>query len=362
MRLFGTLKKLTLHLIALVNVVVIILMIITAYAGHVSPEEHKYAEVVALAFPFPAAVNLLFLLFWLFVRVRNTLIPIAGMLLCAGALRDYCPIHLFSSSPPEDAIKVLSYNVCNFSGPNNNKSQMMDVAEYICKQDADIVCLQETSPLNKSGREDVDIRLRRTSPYCRRFREKVLEEIAVYSKHPIRWAIQAPYMTKRNNIMVCSIDLGDDTLLVFNAHLQSIRLNPEDRKEIKEFVKRKGKNIDESSIIEKVATTAQRRAAQADHLVRGIKKRTHTTTILCGDFNSSPNCYPHHVISQWLDDCYTATATGPGFTLKQSGIFVRIDNIFCSHDLKPYKCQIDTKNTFSDHYPVSCWVKKRAKP
>ena len=362
MRLLGKLKTFTLGLIAFINVLVILLMVCTAYAGHVSPEQHEYAEIAALAFPFPLAVNLLFLLFWLLVRVRYTLIPLAGLLLCGGAVRDYCPIHPFSSAPPEGAIKVLSYNVCSFVGPECDRSRMMKMADYICKQDADIVCLQEASPWVKAKKDEVERRLSQTYPYSRSFKEKVIEKIAVYSKHPIRWAIEAPYKSKRNNIMVCSIDLGGDTLLVFNAHLQSIRLNPEDKKEIRDFVERKASTIDENSIIDKVTKTAQRRAAQADHLVRGIKQRTHTSIILCGDFNSSPNCYPHHVISQWLDDCYTATATGPGYTFSQQGILVRIDNIFCSPDLKPYQCRVDTKNTLSDHYPISCWVKKRTKP
>ena len=53
-------RKLTLHLLATANILVVAALIATGYAGHVSPATHPNFEVLALAFPIPLLMNLAF--------------------------------------------------------------------------------------------------------------------------------------------------------------------------------------------------------------------------------------------------------------------------------------------------------------
>ena len=79
--------------------------------------------------------------------------------------------------------------------------------------------------------------------------------------------------------------------------------------------------------------------------------------IVCGDFNDTPLSYTHRVISNGLIDCFVETGNGPGVSYNRSKMYVRIDNILCTPDFKPYACKVDDSIKNSDHYPIMCWLK-----
>lgn len=361
MGILGKLKNFTLLVVATLNVVVVAVMLMTAYAGHVSTTRVPICEVLSLAFPIPVVVNLLFLAFWLLISPKHALIPVAGFVLCFGPLRSYCPVNL-PKAPPEGSIKVLTYNVCNFLGPRGKDENVMKCTDYILNVDADIVCLQETGPGHKRLMGKAAKRLEEFYPYTESIKRKGGENISIYSRYPIRWSKEVPYESESNISAVHCLDIGDDSLFVFNCHLQTVGLSPVDKGELRDFVDRKSRDLNERTFIEKITQNAKLRAKQVRLIVATLKKHDGASFLVCGDFNSSPVSYPHYLVGTELDDCYRATATGPGFTYSRDGIYERIDNIFCSSDWKPYQCHVDTKISISDHYPVVCWIKKRSKP
>ena len=361
MGILGKLRSFTQHVLATLNVLVVLAMCLTAYAGHVSTSAVPLCEVLSLAFPIPVVVNLFFLLFWLLASPKLSLIPLAGFLLCYSPLRDYCPVNI-PKAPPEESIKVLSYNVCNFIGPQRKDENVQKCIDYILDVDADIVCLQESSAAGKKMKKLVAEQLESAYPYFQNVKKKGGEKISIYSRYPIRWTMEVPYESETNVSAVHSLDIDGDSLLVFNCHLQTVGLTPVEKGELKDFVDRKTNHIDEKPFVEKITQNAVLRARQARLITRTLKKHPDASFLLCGDINSSPVSYPHYCISSVLTDCYRATGNGLGFTYSRGGIYERIDNIFCSSDWKPYRCHVDTKISISDHYPVVCWIKKRSKP
>ena len=107
-----------------------------------------------------------------------------------------------------------------------------------------------------------------------------------------------------------------------------------------------------------------RRAPQAEAVARYVRKYLDrkVPVILCGDFNDSPLSYTHRTIARELTDCYVASGNGPGISYHKSGMYFRIDHIFCSDDFEPYGAKVDNSVTASDHYPICCWLKYRPKP
>lgn len=90
-------------------------------------------------------------------------------------------------------------------------------------------------------------------------------------------------------------------------------------------------------------------AAYVERLLKAGK-----SVILCGDFNDTPISYTRHrIASTGLTDAYVTTANGIGRSFNRDAIYVRIDNMFCSPDWKPYDCQVDASIKESDHYPIS---------
>ena len=342
----GTFRKITLWLIALVNVVVVAAMLLCAWAGHVSPARHPICEVISLGFPIPLAVNLLFLVFWLVSAARFALIPLVGMLLCFNSVRDYCPVNI-PGDKSESQIKVLSFNLNNYNGNTAPDSDYIAITNYIIDSGADIVCMQESQIGNRRMGKVITSMVENVYPYRRDDRKPGHVKQSFYSKYPIRWAKDIPFerdhkMPKdasKNASMVYCLDMGEDSLLVFNCHLRN-----------------------ERSLISKIESSGKVRALEADFISRTLKKHSDASVLLCGDFNSSPTSYAHHVIAGCLTDCFRKTGNGVGYSYSHYGMYVRIDHVFCSDDWTPVSCKIDKNFTVSDHLPVICWLKKRSKP
>ena len=119
--------------------------------------------------------------------------------------------------------------------------------------------------------------------------------------------------------------------------------------------------VESKRLIDKLAETSKRRAPEVDAVARYIARHEGESIILCGDFNDNPISYTRRVIVDKLTDCYVATANGPGISYHLSGFYVRIDNIMCTPDWKPYGCTVDSKVKSSDHYPIYCWLQKQRK-
>ena len=58
-----------------------------------------------------------------------------------------------------------------------------------------------------------------------------------------------------------------------------------------------------------------------------------------------------------LTDAYRATGNGIGRSFHKDAIYVRIDNIFCSDHWKPFAAMVENSVDYSDHYPVSAYLK-----
>ena len=369
MGILGTFRKITLSLIALANVVVVAVMLLCVWAGHASPARHPICEVISLGFPIPLAINLLFLVFWLLVAARYALIPLAGLLLCFNSVRDYCPINIPGNTEESD-LKVLSFNLNNYNGITAPDSDYVAIARYIKESEADIICLQETHNWKESMQPVIQSMMEESYPYHMESVKYGCVHLMLCSKYPIRWAKHIPFerdhrITKdpgKNASMVYCLDLGDDSLLVFNCHFASQGFKPEDKDELKDFVDRKTDHIDEKSYISKMASSGKVRALEADFIAKTLKKHKDASIILCGDFNSSPTSYAHHTIAGCLNDCFRQAGNGVGFSYSHYGMYVRIDHIFCSDDWKPISCKIDKDFTVSDHLPVVCWLKRMPKP
>ena len=352
-------KKITLRTIATANILVVAVLCLTGYAGYIDPTRHPTCEVLTLAFPIPLLLNLAFLLFWLVFHYKYAWIPIAGMLICAPAIRAYCPIN-FGQESPKDGVKVMSFNVHIFNYNHDIKVLPNPVVDYICASGADIVCLQESTI--QQNKEVLTKQLEKQYPYHESERRKNDEHITVLSKYPI---VRHEVINPNSERKLCGafyIDMGTYTLLVVNCHLQSTGLSSDERNEFNDFVKRKTDHINERSIIAKLKAMGPRHARQAKEVVDYIKRQKIEDVVVCGDFNDTPLSYAHHLFAKELTDCHTATGFGPGFTHRANKMLVRIDNILCSSSFEPYGCKIDSKVEISDHYPITCTLKKRQKP
>ena len=330
------LKAFTINLVAGANIATVILMLLAGYSDRFNPADYPMLSCLSLAFPVFLIVNLLFLFFWLTFKWNKVWIPVLGYLLAYLPISLYMPLN-FHQEVAEGSLKIVSYNVCQYGGNYKYEQGFDTVYNYLKRQQADIVCLQE----------DADT--------WRRF---VMQR---YKKERIA------YESEANGSVAYYLRLDNgDTLLVINNHLEGTHLSKEDRVNYKRMLKGKMERDtvrEESALLfGKLASSAAKRAPQADAVHEYIESHRQYPIIVCGDFNESPISYSRRTIAQGLHDCFEESGKGIGLSYNQKGFFVRIDHVLCSDHFEPQKCEIDSEMDASDHNPVLCWVKMKRNP
>lgn len=347
-------------LVAVVNILCVLAMLFCAYCPYIDPQTHPALSCCGLAFPIALGVNLLFIIFWLMLGRKLTLIPIVGMLCCAHAVWTTCPLNLVQGDLPEEHLKILSYNVMAFNGNKpHTKEKPNPVLAYLQQSDADIICLQEyiTGANLKKNQIDKALKDYKYSHFHRI--AGGLNGLGCYSRYPIISATPVDYPSRANGSIVYKIKVGKDTLTVVNNHLESNRLTTSDRSSYQKIIeepKTERVKVDSRKLIHKLQETVPMRAVQADTIARLIERQGAHDLVVCGDFNTSAISYAHRVISERLTDAFTQSGQGFGISYYKNYFLFRIDHILVSPDLKTNRCTVDVSVKESDHYPIWCYI------
>jgi endonuclease/exonuclease/phosphatase (EEP) superfamily protein YafD len=360
------LKQFTINIVAGANVATVLLMILSGYADHINPVDHPMLSCLGMVFPVFLIANLLFIFFWLTFKWTKLWIPIVGYAIVYVPLTIYMPFNA-RQEVPKGAIKLISYNVCQYGGNYKYEQGFETVFKYLETQDADIVCLQEDVD---SWRRYVFNWYKKIYPYndTTIFSKgpTTMNGVGIHTKFPIIRKERIPYKSVANGSVAYYLKAGDDTILVINNHLEGTHLSNEDRQKYQEMIKGKMEKDTARAqaffLFEKLGTYAAMRAPEAEAVHDYIEAHKTYPTIVCGDFNDPPLTYSRRVIGQGLTDCFQKTGKGIGLSYNQKGFYFRIDHIFCSDHFTPYNCEIDNEMDASDHFPIICRLKMADKP
>lgn len=346
---------------AIIAWIAVLLLWGSAATVYVRPEGLlRFCSLTGLCFPFFVAGVLFVAALGLLAKTKLVGIPLMGLLACCGSLRDYCPINL-SSPAPKGCIKVMTYNTMGFGGWKLNDRGELDVVRYICEEKPDLVTLQEASYAGEEKRAIIEGTLQKYG-YHYAMADNSIVPVSLVSRWPV---VRSEFIFRKNGnsaVAFYVVPKHGDTLIVVNAHLQSMQLSVADRESYHEIVR----NPDEADTIKgkrellrKIANAGPIRALQTDTLTTFLDRHKGEKIILMGDFNDTPISYAHHKICTRLTDAYRATGNGIGRSFNRDAIYVRIDNIFCSDHFKPFAARVQEEVLFSDHYPVIAYLKEK---
>ena len=295
------------------NVATVIVMLLVGFSDRLNPTDHPLVSTVGMAFPVLLVINMGFLLFWLIFKWTRAWVPVAGFILSYVPISIYMPLNV-SPSPPEGALKLVSYNVCSYGGNFKYEQGFEKVRDYLIDEKADIVCLQED---NDSWRR-----------YC----FKQLEERGL---------------------------TYNDTVVLFNDELRFNCLGIHSKYPIIRRERIDYKTVSESQLLMvKLAEANAVRSKQIETVCQYVSQYLgRYPIIVCGDFNDNPISFSRHRMGKMLTDCFVESGRGVGLSYNQKAFSFRIDHIFCSADITPYQCEVDTKMDASDHFPMVCWLK-----
>ena len=166
----------------IINLIVGAGFLICAYSPMISPVQHPVWACTGLFIPIFIILNLCFIVFWAFAKLKMVVVPVAFFLLGWSSLMSYSPVNFSSDSSGGETLEVLTYNVMQMQTKKAaDGSKINPILDYIKESGADIVCLQEY-PLNNST---IKNSLLKVYPYMRVYTVNG-NSIACYSKYTVR--------------------------------------------------------------------------------------------------------------------------------------------------------------------------------
>jgi len=339
-----------------INVGVVILLTICGFAYKIKPEYSILATFLGYGFPVMALVNIFFIFYWLFRQKFWILISLVGAGITNSSYRAWFPVNFKVEKQIERPFKVLSYNVMYFSHKTEkDPGAVHPILEYIRKSDADIVCLQEAGPVfvNETVHSADGRKALRAYPYIYSGKDENRYSVVLLSKYPAIRFKRIRYETKSNSSFYYDLKIGEDTIRVINNHLESNKLNSDEKNKYTDLLtKKESEALTEVAEVlsSKVGNASFVRANQADSVSKVIGESPYRI-ILCGDFNDVPGSYSYRTVRKGLKDAWVENGKGWGNTFHENLFLFRIDFIMHSPNIRSTQVKVDKVN-YSDHYPI----------
>ncbi len=314
-----------------------------------------------LLYPFLLIVNILFLAFWLWRKDKLFIFSTLAILIGWGFLNSFFQINFREKKfeDGENKLKVLSYNVRVFNLWNwsKDKNRRAKTYQFIKNTKADIVCLQEFYSSERNGKNAIDS-LQKNSKLKYKYISFAKKEnkvyhhgIALFSSYPIINKGAVRLENFENFCIYADIKAGEDTLRIYNVHLESIHLGNDDYQAIDNINNDTLSNaVHYKNIFKKLKTGYVNRARQVDLIAAHLEKSPYPV-IVCGDFNDPPFSYAYHRINRKLKDAFKQSGLGISSTYIHRFSVFRIDYILHSPRLKSFNYK-RYKVELSDHYPI----------
>ncbi len=332
----------------------VIMLFISYLSVYISPDEFWIPSLFGMAYPFLMLFNLLFILFWLMIKPKYLFLSLIAIVIGWGFVSRYVR---FSGTQTENAdLKVLSFNVKYFigDGEETQKKNADKIIAFLEAQNADIICLQEAR-LRKNDIFNLPATIQKMKSinHYQYARTSTTYGSVTMTRYPIVNMGEIRFEESRNMSIFTDVVMNEDTVRIFNVHLQSYQIDPKKYSIIESPGEDQEKDLQEvREMGGKFKRAFQLRAKQ----VREIRKYMDESPyeiLVCGDFNDTPVSYAYQQMRGNLTDAFVNSGKGVGRTYVGKLPSFRIDNIFHSrifesYNFKTYDFRI------SDHLPVSC--------
>ena len=237
----------------------------------------------------------------------------------------------------KDNISLVTFNVRSFKQPvtgSPKENAFTEIKKFVDSINPDILLLQESDykkGMNISGFSHTFLGLReniKKSP------------MAIYSKYPIINSGFVDFSNTLNNAIYADIKIKQDTVRVYNTHLQSFVFAPH-------IIANK---YDDFSYLSNLNNTYTRQIEQAK-LVKNHALKSKHKVIICGDFNATPYSKPYRILKKGLNDSFVSKGNGFGATYTSLKYPLRLDYVLSDKRIVAlFHNNFDLN--LSDHEPI----------
>jgi len=319
------------------NVVAAIVLLLSYVLPFIPPKSFSFLSVLSLGVPFLILLNVLFFGYWLFKLKKQFLL---SLFVLAIGYFSFGSLYKFSTSENienTNSLSVMNYNVRLFNlydwiSEENIEIKLID---FIKEKAPDVISFQEYHP-----HANIDL-----SFFKHKFEKlsgkKTKYGQAIYSQYPIINSGSVAFPNTSNDAIFVDIVKQEDTIRVYNVHLQSLHIDANVDKLAQEDSERLFKSVGQSFEMQQFQT----------ELFLLHKKQCKYKMIICGDFNNTAFSYVYKEIKGDLQDAFKIAGNGFGRTYDFKFFPTRIDFILVDKSF-----QVETFKTydvhFSDHFPV----------
>jgi endonuclease/exonuclease/phosphatase family metal-dependent hydrolase len=331
-------------------------LLLTYLSVYINPEKFWFIALLGLSYPFLLIINLLFIVYWAIRWKREFLIPLIAIILGISHIANFIQLPFGKKNDnTKPDVKILSYNVNLFrqytwskKAPSFNKIGM-----FAFQANIDIACFQEFYTVDgKFSENDARNLLNMDShiEYIIKYKNTGYG-IATFSKFPIVNKGVIKFENTSNACIYSDVKIGNDTVRIYNCHLQSLRLKERNIN----FLIQQDHSNERNTVTElkdisfKFRDALIKRAQQVNMITEDVS-RCRYRVIICGDFNDSPISYTYHEMTRNLKDAFKDAGKGLANTYVRFFPY-RIDYILHSKNIETTNFSSPRVN-YSDHYPI----------
>ncbi|MDE1208389.1 endonuclease/exonuclease/phosphatase family protein [Tenacibaculum larymnensis] len=318
-----------------INSVFAAVLLLSYALPYVSPQTIPFLSVFGLFVPFLVIVNIGFFVYWLIKMHKNAFL---SLLVLAIGWFISTPLVKFSNKEVilNDDLKIISYNVHLFNHYKHEEDITTEqkIYEFINNENPDVIAIQEFY-----NSKMLDIKL--PYKYIKTKTKTNKFGLAIYSKHPIINSGSLDFKQSANNTIFADILVKNDTIRVYNVHLESLKLNPKKENFGEKSSERLFKRL-ENGFVKQVSQVEL--IQQHEYSWKGKK-------IVCGDFNNTAYSWAYKQLATDKKDAFIECGIGLGKSFRY--IYpMRIDFVLTDKKaiINQFKTYGDIK--LSDHYPV----------
>lgn len=355
------------YLLILINLGFAALLIGAVLSRTISPDTFWPLAFLGLIFPTLVIANFIFLIYWLILFQKPVFISLLVLIIAFPALNS--SFRFFSKDLPvkaDNSISLMSYNVrlfdvFNWSGRENNGKELIS---FLGESETDIICLQEFMENNTRDYNLHSVKKKLPhNPYSYidynylAFKRK--HGLAIFSNYPILNGGKGSFAGTSNMFIYADIKLPEDTIRIFNVHLESIHLDYKQYNLIDSLNLSVNNTTKEEliSIARNVKQAFMKRSEQIEVVRKEVDKSPYPV-IICGDFNDTPVSYTYKNLKKDLKDSFVESGKGMGASYRKFKLPLRID--FILHDSDLFSGRHEVLNVdYSDHKPIRAklWFK-----
>ncbi len=310
-----------------------------------------YTSIASLAFisltvPALVCINMLFVLYWVLAKKVYLFFSLLILVFGYFTLGSFIGFNSKLNNTLEGgAISLLSYNVLGFHGKNYNEWEIStsgDIVEFVESEDPSIICFQEFQSYHLKND------MLKNYPYVannfENQKDNISVNLAVYSKYKIINSEKLVFPDTYNGGLFIDMIVQTDTVRVFNLHLQSFAVRPNNLKYERS-----------DRLFVRLRDSFEKQLQQAE-IIREFINNSPYKVIVAGDFNNTQFSKVYFNIKGNLKDTFLEAGRGYGETIKFWKFPFRIDMILTDPSIevlshKNYKIDI------SDHEPIMATFK-----